>query len=226
MEVVAALMLEMERGKGIGTTVTRRPVTGERKLSSFTLELQALVKQTGLTHSDFLDELMARTGVSVSRARFSSWMRGAAEPQEPERENVLLAARALTTEAARYPKPPVDLPAEVVREAVKEWQRTLTLKQISVITGIPFITLRSWDQGRHKRVRYAKWQQANQLMQLWLDTGEIHGTDAPTRETFRQAVEIVRKHPRRIQPETVTASPVERKVGVLSLSKPNTTDAG
>jgi len=143
------------------------------RYAEFGEAMQALVRQSKLTRQAFLDELVGRSGQSIPLGRFNGWLRGAVKPPvDPVAESLLLHGRAIVTETSRYPDPPHDVPATQVQEVLKSWQFKLTLKQISVITGIPFITLRSWEMGRHHFVRYSKWQQAVMLMTAWQEQAE------------------------------------------------------
>lgn len=181
--------------------------------------LKTLVQETGLTQQAFLDELLAQTEKEVTLACFNGWLNARYSPSsEKEKERILLAARAVHREALRYPKPPQDVDAETVRQQIAVWTKNLTLKQISVITGLPFITLRSWEIGRHKRIRYAKWQQALKLMEMWTDNANDLKTE------MREAQEILYHRPkpkRQVQVEPETGRP--RIDGVLSLRRPSAT---
>lgn len=188
--------------------------------TNFMPELAQLVCGTGLTQQAFLDELNAQLDETFSLSRFNSWIRGRFSPSEELQDRILRAARSVATEAARYPRPPQDVPAEVAMDKLAEWQKQLTLKQISVITGLPFITLNSWRIGKHRKVRYAKWQQALRLMDLWLESSR------DIRNTMQEAQTIIRHRPVRkgaSSSDTEKTTSENRISGILSLSR---TDAG
>lgn len=179
----------------------------------FAGELKALVQETGLTQQAFLDEVLAQIEKEVSLACFNGWLNARFSPASAsEKDRVLRAARAVAREALRYPSPPQDIAAGTVRQQLAEWTRHLTLKQISIITGLPFITLRSWELGRHRHIRYAKWQQAVKLMEMWLDNAK------ELKAEMKEAQEILYRRPTpkrevRVDPET------QRITGVLSLHR-------
>lgn len=182
--------------------------------TDFALELEQLVRGTGLTQQAFMDEVSLQLEEALTLSRFNSWIRGRYVPPITVQERVLSAARSVAAEAARYPKPPKDIPIQEVQEKLAGWQKHLTLKQVSVITGLPFITLNSWRVGKHRQVRYAKWQQAVKLMDLWL----VHTAEIQT--TMQEAKTIMRKR-RTIPTEARDSVPSSenRIAGILSLSR-------
>jgi hypothetical protein len=179
----------------------------------FSTELERLVSGTGLTQQAFMDELSSQLGEVLTLSRFNGWIRGRYAPPPALQDRVLLAARAVAAEAARYPRPIPDVPAEVVQAKLAEWQKTLTLKQISVITGLPFITLNSWRVGKHRRVRYSKWQQALRLMDLWLESSAEIASTMREAQVFLRGRAVVKDS----DPEPTAGE--NRISGILSLSR-------
>lgn len=183
----------------------------------FSVELERLVSGTGLTQQAFMDELSTQLGEALTLSRFNGWIRGRYTPSETMQDRVLLAARAVAAEAARYPRPLPDVPAQVVQAKLAEWQKRFTLKQISVITGLPFITLNSWRLGKHRRVRYSKWQQALKLMDLWLESSvEIASTMREAQVVLKGRAVARDSRDSRLEPGPATEN---RITGILSLSR-------
>jgi hypothetical protein len=89
----------------------------------FSTELERLVSGTGLTQQAFMDELSSQLGEVLTLSRFNGWIRGRYAPPPALQDRVLLAARAVAAEAARYPRPIPDVPAEVVQAKLAEWQK-------------------------------------------------------------------------------------------------------
>jgi hypothetical protein len=145
---------------------SRRGRERSENLPEFCLELGRRVDQAGTSQNDFASLMSGQTGMEISPARLSSWLRGVVPKntkKNPDMVENLLKAAAVVAERGGSAPPKVD--ATTVSRQIKAWlAEGRSRRQIQLAGELSQATLSSWELGLID-VAHPKWERVKLMVE-------------------------------------------------------------
>jgi hypothetical protein len=161
------MKLPLPHGETLNAGADSRPRRErDSNLPAFCQEIAKWVEQTGTSQNEFANLMSGQTGMEISPARLSSWLRGVVPKNTKKRptmvEDLLKAAELV---ASRGGVTPSKVNSTTVSRQIKAWLATgHSRRQIQMAGELSQATLSSWELGLVD-VPLPKWERVKLMVE-------------------------------------------------------------